>query len=80
MSNIETTEFTYVASHQVNDWRYLGTGESGITSLFKAHYLSGEAVAGDDLARVAWKPLSSLVDILVEEHKPLGRMLLDSMK
>lgn len=80
VSNIEVSDLTYVGSRQISDWRYHGTGERGLTTLFRAYYINGKPKAGDDLNRVAWKPLASFIDHLVEEHKPLGEMLLKSLE
>lgn len=69
----------YIGSKAIEDWRYRGSGECGITAFFSADYHSGTPEAGDDLDRLAWKKLSELPTCLVPEHVALGEMLIASL-
>lgn len=48
----------YVGSYNIEDWRYQGTDDCIMTSLFHAPYSFGPAVAGDDLETLAWYSLT----------------------
>jgi bifunctional NMN adenylyltransferase/nudix hydrolase len=78
-SSIEVDDFRYVGSARVRDWRYLGTGDEIMTTLFRATYVFGAPRAQDDIISLEWIPLREMMDLLVDEHKPLGEMLLKSL-
>lgn len=79
---INTHELNYVSSHKVDDWRYRGTKDGIMTSLFATYLLSGEPKAGDDLEEVKWFDLNDFTRPpnfwdLYEAHKPLMHSLLN---
>ena len=75
--DINVFDTQYVESFKVSDWRYKGTKDSIMTSLFMTYFQPGpEPVAGDDLAEVKWVPLSQTLPLIVEEHIPLLKKIL----
>lgn len=78
-SSIEVDDFRYIGSTKVDDWRYRGSKDGIMTTFFRATYLFGAPRPADDLVRLQWVPLERLMETLVEEHKPLGEMLLLSL-
>lgn len=87
---IELADFRYVGSLKVDDWRYRKTRDSIMTALFTATHVFGSPKASDDLdGSCEWygfvpgfatsttgTPAESLEPRLVEEHRPLLRMLI----
>jgi bifunctional NMN adenylyltransferase/nudix hydrolase len=73
---IEITTPEYVGSTLVDDWRYRSETDKIKTILFKANFVSGRPVGGDDVESVEWVDFSTLTeDQMVPEHRPLLRML-----
>lgn len=67
----------YVGSSRIDDWRYRRSADAICTTLFRADCMGGEARAQDDVAELAWWPLSKVTpDMLVPEHRVLLNMLL----
>jgi bifunctional NMN adenylyltransferase/nudix hydrolase len=62
----------YIASMQVDSYRYRRSEDKLMTTFYFCKYLGGYAVAGDDLDEVKWFPTVGLQDVLAESHKPLG--------
>jgi bifunctional NMN adenylyltransferase/nudix hydrolase len=52
--SFETSAFTYIGSHKMNDWRYVNEVDKVITSLFTTTLVYGKPNAGDDLEEVKW--------------------------
>jgi bifunctional NMN adenylyltransferase/nudix hydrolase len=75
-SHIEVDDVRYVGSRAISDWRYRGTGESGITTLFRAKYIFGAPRPADDIVRLAWIPYAEVMTKLTDEHRPLGELLM----
>lgn len=62
----------FVGSRLVEDWRYKGTGDRIMTSLFHGTYSFGDTTAGDDLSSLEWCLLSPQTrEKLCDSHKPL---------
>lgn len=78
--NISTHELTYVGSYRVDDWRYRREHDKIMTALFVTYHLAGAPRAGDDLARVAWFPLSIGMEYIVETHRPLIKRVIEAVK
>ncbi len=74
--DIEVDDFRYIGSRAVSDWRYKGTGEGGITTFFRAQFIFGGPRAADDIARLKWVPYADVMEHLIEDHAPLGEMLM----
>lgn len=75
----------YVSSHRVDDWRYKGTGDSIMTTLFKSKFIFGHPKAADDIEELKWFSLNSfnqtygtIETVVIEEHVPLMKSLLKS--
>ncbi len=77
---IETADYRYVGSRKVDDWRYRGSRDCIVTTLFRADYIFGAPRASDDITSLEWFDLSQIPHVLVPEHKPLGEMLITSLK
>jgi bifunctional NMN adenylyltransferase/nudix hydrolase len=76
-----THEFSYIGSTKVNDFRYKGTKDGIMTSLFVTYKLGGTEIAGDDIEEVEWFDLSTFdLNILTEHHHPLFEMLKKHLK
>lgn len=61
----------YLGSCKIDDWRYKNEKESIMTSVFLFSYLSGKAVACDDLNEVKWVNEYNVKEILQESHYPI---------
>ena len=73
--DIETDDYCYLGSLQVDDWRYRATRDKIITTFFSALYIFGAPRAGDDVDLVQWVPYDDVMQYLVPTHVPLGQML-----
>lgn len=77
---LEHHEITYIGSRKIDDWRYRGTKDGIITSLFKTYTIGGRAKAGDDLAEVKWFDLFNLEPLDIEPcHHELLQMVISSV-
>lgn len=68
----------YVASEQINDWRYAGTEHGIMTTLFIGKFIMGRIQPSDDIAQLAWvypHEINVETDIMIE-HKSLFKQLL----
>lgn len=79
LGDIEIDGIRYVRSIRVNDHRYRGSQHGLMTALFTATYVFGRVEARDDLVEVRWQPIDTLLDQLIETHKPLGEAFLESL-
>lgn len=66
----------YLGSIRVNDWRFRSAEDKLMTAFFACHFQFGIPSGGDDLSIVRWVPESEIPDILIDNHKELGKMLL----
>jgi NADH pyrophosphatase NudC (nudix superfamily) len=80
VSMIEVSDTTYLGSTIINDWRYRGTKDTILSSFFAMTYIFGNAVAKDDIDAVHWTPYEEVCAHLVEEHMPLGALLMKHLK
>ncbi len=78
--NVMTHELTYLGSYRVDDWRYRNEPDKIMTALFLTYYMGGAPRAGDDLANVAWHPLSVSPNKIVKEHQPLLKRVVESIQ
>ena len=78
--NISSHELTYVGSYRVDDWRYRRERDKIMTALFVTYYLAGAPHASDDLAKIAWFPLSIGMEYIVETHRPLIKRVIETVK
>lgn len=75
--NITVTDPVYVASMDIDDPRYKKERDKIRTILFKCHYESGFAKAGDDIEEIKWFELDKLQN---DDIMPLHRNLLDALR
>lgn len=69
----------YHGSYKIDDWRYRGTKDSIMTSLFITWKMSGADDAGDDLEQTKWFTLNeNNINIIEPQHRVLWRVLMDS--
>lgn len=74
---VKPEQLFYIARMNVNDWRYIGSGDQIRTTLFITFDATGDPVAGDDLIEVGWAPLSDAPQQvgLMEPHWRLWRKI-----
>lgn len=73
--SIEVCGFEYVGSRTIDDWRYRGSADKIVSTLFTTTYVFGATDAGDDLDALHWVRYADLLDVLTPEHLPFGEML-----
>lgn len=66
-----------IGSRKIPDRRYVGTGQSVITSMFYATYVSGHPQASDDMAELGWIQLDKCESMAIGIHKPLAQLLIN---
>ncbi len=69
----------FVGSRVVDDWRYRGTGDVIMSTLFAATYVSGTPCPADDIAHLAWIPYDKLLAVLQPGHQAFGEMLTEHL-
>ncbi|XZF12897.1 NUDIX domain-containing protein [Chitinophagaceae bacterium MMS25-I14] len=82
--DIETGSMQYIGSFKIDDWRYRGETDKIITTFFKTAFISGTPQGMDDIAAVAWFPVTQLETMMSEgkmakEHLPLVQQLVQSL-
>lgn len=78
---IITHEMKYVGSMKIDDFRYKGTKDGIITSLFTTYVMGGSIKAGDDIEEVKFFDLVNFdMSVLTEYHHPLFEMLKKHLK
>lgn len=78
---VETSDYRYICSKKINDWRYEGTRDKIKTLLFKCNYVFGTPIPQDDLkgGEVRWFNLHAITaDDVMTEHIPLLEALIVS--
>ncbi len=75
-SSLGVGEFKDLGSFRIDDWRYRGTEDKILTSFFAARYIFGAPRANDDVDGLEWVSWDKFFDLLVEEHKVLGKRLM----
>lgn len=83
--DLETGDMEYVASMQIDDWRYRSETDKVMTTFFKTELLEGNPKANDDLEELGWFPVQELGNMLqsgtiTEEHVVLVKLLLNNLK
>jgi len=70
-TGITASELQYMGSFKINDWRYRGTKDGIITSLFLTKVEENVAFsASDDIAELKWFDINNLPEI-IDAHIPL---------
>lgn len=73
---IEITDPKYVASVEIDDWRYRGEDDKIITTLFQTTFMFGRVTPGDDIIEAKWVEFDDIDDgYVVPEHEPLIKTL-----
>jgi bifunctional NMN adenylyltransferase/nudix hydrolase len=68
-TGIKVGNVKYLGSAKIDDWRYKSEEDKIITHLFSAEYVSGEAIAKDDISALRWFDISELDEAqIVDEH------------
>lgn len=69
-------EFHYIASSKIQDWRYRGTKDGIISSLYRVYlkpkdeYLMSSFKAGDDIIEIQWFDIHTFdINTLAENHR-----------
>lgn len=71
----EVSPLVYVGSTRIDDWRYRGSADAIMTSVYMTDMIFGAPAAGDDLAAIRWTPIERLRDDLVPAHEPIAALL-----
>jgi bifunctional NMN adenylyltransferase/nudix hydrolase len=79
-SDIEVSDYRYIGSRIVQDWRYRDTNDRIMTTLFRATYVFGAPLPRDDIVHLEWVPIDQMQSVLTDSHQPLGTMLLASLE
>lgn len=66
--------FILLGTTRIDDPRYRATGDSIMTSFYRADYVFGSATASDDIEELRWFSYDEVGANLVETHFPLGAM------
>lgn len=74
--HVNTHGFKYVCSKKINDWRYRGSKDGIISSLFLTYFMSGAVCAGDDLEEVKWVTLAEAEATIAPFHLELVRCVI----
>jgi len=78
---IEYSQFKYLGSHQVDDWRYRKEEDQVLTTLFLVEHTWGPLKAGDDLKKAKWFDLNQLTMAdIIESHQPLLQAILTHLE
>jgi bifunctional NMN adenylyltransferase/nudix hydrolase len=78
-TQVAVASVKYLGSSRINGWKYHGTGDVIMTTLFECEMLHGPVVASDDIDEVRWFDYVELRKDLVElEHEPLMTMFIDA--
>jgi len=73
---LDVEDLHYLASFKVDDWRYRGEAMGIMTAFYRATWVAGTPLPGDDLAEVRWAGLVSLTqEEIVPSHWPLVQKL-----
>lgn len=81
---LELSNFKYVCSSQIDDWRYRNESDKIMTTLFMCDYIFGSPVASDDLEELRWFNITVLFseDLCKHEYsiEPEHIVLLKELK
>lgn len=71
----------YIFSTKIEDYRYRGTKDGIMTSVFLCHGLGGDPKAGDDLNEINWFKLNKATKAIIQDcHKPIYDKILNLVK
>lgn len=65
----------YIGSSKINDWRYKGSKDGIISSIFLIKNVTGNISAGDDLEEVKWVDIDKAHEELFEGHQGILKLL-----
>jgi bifunctional NMN adenylyltransferase/nudix hydrolase len=75
-TGVEVGNLQYVGTARIDDWRYRHEVDKIITTLFTADYVTGNAIAQDDIAEIKWFKINDLtMGNFVVEHRVLWGLL-----
>lgn len=76
-TGLEIGDISYLGSQSIDDWRHRNEKSAITTCLFRAKVIFGRPEAMDDIEELRWFDVKklNLVDILVEEHIQLAKLL-----
>lgn len=70
----------YIGSSKIDDWRYKGTSDSVMTSLFVTYFAGGNPQAGDDIEKVKWFTFEKAKAAIGVHHKDLLEKIINLYK
>lgn len=80
-TKMEPGDPKYLGSAQIDDYRYpKGGNDTLMSAFFVMNMCFGPVIASDDLDEVAWFPLDFFFPLLIDEHKELGRILIEYLR
>lgn len=81
VKNATVGNFRFLGSSKINDYRYRGSGDGIMTSLFEAQFYLGVPEAGDDIDNgLEWVEIPKLMRKLIPSHRPLGEILMKNRR
>ena len=79
-SNAETSDYTYIGSSIIDDWRYRGEKETITTALFKCKLAWGKPEPSDDIYELKWFNVKELGNTqIVKNHRQLWKMVRETL-
>lgn len=72
-SNI--VKYDYIDSLVLDDWRFRGEEDKVMSTIFSCDIDDGRIEPTDDIIEIKWVELSSISNILIDEHKPIVNYL-----
>lgn len=67
-THLEVSDFKYLGSFVIDDWRYRSEKNKIVTTLFMASYIYGKPEADDDIDHLEWVDVNNLDDVDVVEY------------
>ena len=78
---VETTNYRYLGSFRIDDWRYRRSSDKIMTALFICDYVSGISSAQDDIAETRWLSFEMMEKTeFMPEHEKLKAKLIEAVK
>lgn len=80
VGEIVVTDPVYVTSLKIDDWRYRDNQHKIVSSLFMVNYVSGDAVANDDIEEVRWVDVDDIERLgVITSHKRFIEKVLEKL-
>ena len=78
---IETSNYKYICSMRIDDWRYGSSRDKIMTTFFACSYIFGKCSPRDDIHELQWFDINALTeDMFEQEHIQLYKELINYLK